>query len=135
MRTMKKFDFDSIIAQDPFVQEFLREEEERQRAHPPASNLFPYEAFWRDHQVWLQEKGYMLRPRFHPDWIPSSLSLDKGSTFEPEDTCISFVSSIWSPGHSTLLTISADGTYSRCAEYLYWTSRDVKKDTQVRPPI
>ncbi|KAJ3490983.1 hypothetical protein NLI96_g1045 [Meripilus lineatus] len=28
------------------------------------------EIFWRDHQVWLQEKGYMLRPRYHPGWIP-----------------------------------------------------------------
>ena len=29
------------------------------------------EFFWRDHQPWLQEQGYMLRPRYHPDWKPS----------------------------------------------------------------
>ena len=29
------------------------------------------EYFWRDHQQWLQEQGYMLRPRYHPDWKPS----------------------------------------------------------------
>ncbi|KAL0947779.1 hypothetical protein HGRIS_013855 [Hohenbuehelia grisea] len=29
------------------------------------------EIWWRDHQVWLQESGYMLRPRYHPGWIPS----------------------------------------------------------------
>ena len=29
------------------------------------------EYLWRDHQQWLQEQGYMLRPRYHPDWKPS----------------------------------------------------------------
>ncbi|KAI1795576.1 hypothetical protein LXA43DRAFT_1090740 [Ganoderma leucocontextum] len=29
------------------------------------------EYFWRAHQPWLQEQGYMLRPRYHPDWKPS----------------------------------------------------------------
>ncbi|KAJ6618793.1 hypothetical protein B0H10DRAFT_2217291 [Mycena sp. CBHHK59/15] len=27
--------------------------------------------FWRDMQPWLQECGYMLRPRFRPGWVPS----------------------------------------------------------------
>ena len=29
------------------------------------------EIFWRDHQKWLQERGYMLRPRYRPGWVPS----------------------------------------------------------------
>ena len=29
------------------------------------------EIFWRDHQPWLQENGYMLRPRLRPGWVPS----------------------------------------------------------------
>ncbi|KAI0363368.1 hypothetical protein BV20DRAFT_958430 [Pilatotrama ljubarskyi] len=29
------------------------------------------ECWWRDHQVWLQERGYMLRPRYRPGWRPS----------------------------------------------------------------
>ncbi|KAJ6507302.1 hypothetical protein C8R47DRAFT_1100858 [Mycena vitilis] len=33
--------------------------------------LTPREIFWRDHQVWLRECGYELRPRYQPDWIPS----------------------------------------------------------------
>jgi hypothetical protein len=32
--------------------------------------LNPGEIFWRDHQKWLQEAGYMLRPRYLPDWKP-----------------------------------------------------------------
>ncbi|EKM54751.1 uncharacterized protein PHACADRAFT_96349 [Phanerochaete carnosa HHB-10118-sp] len=33
--------------------------------------LQPQEFFWRDHQPWLESKGYMLRPRYRPDWVPS----------------------------------------------------------------
>ena len=33
--------------------------------------LHSNEHFWRDHQPWLQESGYLLRPRYHPDWVAS----------------------------------------------------------------
>jgi hypothetical protein len=33
--------------------------------------LIPIEAFWRGHQKWLQDCGYMLRPRYVPGWQPS----------------------------------------------------------------
>jgi hypothetical protein len=26
---------------------------------------------WRDRQPWLEEQGYMLRPRYRPGWQPS----------------------------------------------------------------
>lgn len=29
------------------------------------------EIYWRDHQKWLLECGYRLRPRYQPDWTPS----------------------------------------------------------------
>jgi hypothetical protein len=29
------------------------------------------EKFWRDHSIWLREQGYVLRPRFQVDWVPS----------------------------------------------------------------
>ncbi|KAJ7782476.1 kinase-like domain-containing protein [Mycena maculata] len=29
------------------------------------------ETFWRDHQPWLEECGYMLRPRYRPGWVRS----------------------------------------------------------------
>ncbi|KAJ7092043.1 kinase-like domain-containing protein [Mycena belliarum] len=38
---------------------------------PEPGQLNHREIFWRDHQVWLQEKGFMLRPRYRPGWIPS----------------------------------------------------------------
>lgn len=33
--------------------------------------LTPSEIWWRDHQSFLNSHGYLLRPRFRPDWIPS----------------------------------------------------------------
>ncbi|KAF8508935.1 hypothetical protein BU17DRAFT_56469 [Hysterangium stoloniferum] len=32
------------------------------------------EVFWRDHQLFLQQRGYLLRPRYSPTWIPSWLA-------------------------------------------------------------
>ncbi|KIK04112.1 hypothetical protein K443DRAFT_676244 [Laccaria amethystina LaAM-08-1] len=32
------------------------------------ATLFPEETFWRDHQSWLQEAGYLRRPRFRRGW-------------------------------------------------------------------
>ena len=33
--------------------------------------LLPGEDWWRDHYDWLKESGYLLRQRYHPDWVPS----------------------------------------------------------------
>lgn len=35
------------------------------------------EVYWRDHQKWLEHNGYMLRPRYRPDWKPSWIGTDK----------------------------------------------------------
>lgn len=39
----------------------------------PKSNfeLDDGEKFWRDRYEWLQQRGYVLRPRYKPDWVPS----------------------------------------------------------------
>ncbi|KAI0645829.1 kinase-like domain-containing protein [Trametes meyenii] len=42
------------------------------------------EIWWRDHQVWLQEHGYLLRPRYRLDWVPSWKAKD-GDYFMSED--------------------------------------------------
>ena len=31
----------------------------------------PYESWWVERQKALEQAGYMLRPRYHPDWKPS----------------------------------------------------------------
>ncbi|KAK7687644.1 hypothetical protein QCA50_008859 [Cerrena zonata] len=34
------------------------------------SKLMEGEIFWRDHYTWLKDQGYLLRPRYHPEWDP-----------------------------------------------------------------
>ncbi|KAK7435430.1 hypothetical protein VKT23_019691 [Stygiomarasmius scandens] len=36
-------------------------------------SLRPDEIWWRDHSSWLGDKGYTLRQRYNPGWIPSWL--------------------------------------------------------------
>lgn len=50
--------------------------------------LSDIEIAWRDRQLFLQSRGYMLRPRLRPGWSPSWISPRKG--FEQcEDSVIS----------------------------------------------
>ncbi|KAJ6507340.1 hypothetical protein C8R47DRAFT_966711 [Mycena vitilis] len=52
---------------------------------PEAAGLLKEgEAFWRDLQPWLQERGFTLRPRFRRDWVPSWNVPGRLSDF-PED--------------------------------------------------
>ena len=43
--------------------------------------LYEDEYLWRDHQTWLAESGYMLRPRYRMDWEPSWLKSKKYFAF------------------------------------------------------
>ena len=47
-----------------------------EQPHDP-TKLYNSEVFWRDHHKWLEEHGYMLRPRLRPGWIPSWLESKK----------------------------------------------------------
>lgn len=38
---------------------------------PEDGQLLEVEVFWRDHQPWLKERGYLLRPRYQVDWKAS----------------------------------------------------------------
>ncbi|KZV68674.1 hypothetical protein PENSPDRAFT_652984 [Peniophora sp. CONT] len=49
------------------------------------AKLFPVEVAWRDRQVFLQSRGYMLRPRLRPDWVPSWRTTNV-SVFDAEDS-------------------------------------------------
>ncbi|KAJ3481139.1 hypothetical protein NLI96_g7865 [Meripilus lineatus] len=43
------------------------------------------ESFWSDHSQWLEEKGYMLRPRYRPGWVPSWVAENKPMPLMAED--------------------------------------------------
>ncbi|KAJ3556600.1 hypothetical protein NM688_g1940 [Phlebia brevispora] len=42
-----------------------------QDQEPQCGALRKHELWWRDSQKWLEDKGYMLRPRYQPEWVPS----------------------------------------------------------------
>ncbi len=41
-----------------------------------AYSLITSERFWRDRQPHIQQHGYLLRPRYSPNWVPSWLGRD-----------------------------------------------------------
>ncbi|KAJ7782459.1 hypothetical protein DFH07DRAFT_900876 [Mycena maculata] len=47
--------------------------------------LLGTEPFWREHYVWLEACGYRLRPRYHPDWVPSWITNPKKDELQCED--------------------------------------------------
>lgn len=47
--------------------------------------LYEGELFWRDHQPWLKECGYLLRPRYQPNWKASWLGREKWHYLACED--------------------------------------------------
>lgn len=44
-------------------------------------NLGPSECWWRDRYEILKSRGYMLRPRYEPGWVPSWLGNDRLPVF------------------------------------------------------
>ena len=38
---------------------------------PWDGGLVEYETWWSQHYEWLKGQGYLLRPRYAPDWVPS----------------------------------------------------------------
>ncbi len=55
--------------------------------------LFEEDFFWREHQQWLADAGYMLRPRYREDWEPSWLKSGKAN-YQCEDGKSILVSNI-----------------------------------------
>ncbi|KAH0830127.1 hypothetical protein J3R83DRAFT_1473 [Lanmaoa asiatica] len=62
------------------------------------------EIWWKNQFEWLKTRGYLLRPRYAPDWVPSWNSSDK-DWFEYED------SSSLQAGHLIDATRLSDGQY------------------------
>ncbi len=44
-------------------------------------SLAEAEIFWRDRYTFLHNNGYILRPRYHPDWKPSWLGTNRKPIF------------------------------------------------------
>lgn len=54
-------------------------------------DLLEAEVYWRDRYAFLQESGYVLRPRYHPEWKPSWTGTNRDPMF-CEDSIIIIVS-------------------------------------------
>lgn len=59
----------------------LTQEQRRAELLRIHSELLDMEIRWRDRQLFLQARGYMLRPRYRPGWVPS---WQKDSSLRPE---------------------------------------------------
>ena len=57
--------------------------------------LVPAESFWAEHYTYLLTMGFLLRPRYSPDWKPSWILPDGSTRPEPlsmfEDAYLLFV--------------------------------------------
>ncbi|KAJ8481569.1 hypothetical protein ONZ51_g5906 [Trametes cubensis] len=62
---------------------------DQQSANEPSRDGFAFlsaeEVYWRDRQELLESRGYMLRPRYRPDWIPSWRGKPRNAMFQAED--------------------------------------------------
>jgi hypothetical protein len=54
-----------------------------QRDRRPGA-LTENETWWCQHYLWLKSQGYLLRPRYAPDWVPSWEGTDR-NPFACED--------------------------------------------------
>ncbi|KAI0629620.1 kinase-like domain-containing protein [Trametes polyzona] len=52
-----------------------------QMTHDGIYNLMPHEVFWQARYRFLQDHGYLLRPRYAPNWKPSWLGTNLDPTF------------------------------------------------------
>src|ERR1700742_4121102 len=60
-------------------------DEIRTECLPGLTSLLPDEQVWADHQPYLEARGFMLRPRYRPGWVPEAIRLGK-SVFQCEDS-------------------------------------------------
>ena len=110
----------------------LAKAEAEQRERPPTTNLMEDEVFWKDQQVWLQEKGYMLRPRYHPNWVPSAQT-KPGPARIHEDTICPLVGAFNSVLFFTdLCTVSS--SYGR-KEHVYRRHCDAQESVSGTSPL
>ena len=69
-----------------------------------SGSLLSYEVWWCDRYLWLEQHGYQLRPRYHPDWVGSWAT--KGGLWpEYEDGWPSAVSVLHTRADSLLILL------------------------------
>ncbi|CAA7263811.1 unnamed protein product [Cyclocybe aegerita] len=95
--------------------------------------LSPGEKFWRKHYEWLQSKGYQLRPRFSPDWVPSWVSTKKYYMFCEDGPALmpgQVIDAIYTPDGSSVALKRTDKSYHPYEEeiFRYLSSEPLSSD-------
>ena len=73
---------------------FVDDETAAQHAKDTENGLYqllPGEIYWKDRYFFLEDCGYILRPRYHPAWKPSWIGTNRDPMF-CEDSIILIVS-------------------------------------------
>lgn len=92
--------------------------------------LIEYERYWRDRQPWLQEHGYMLRPRYRPGWEPPGVIAFR------EDTHWSLVCSVSIVHLNTSHTDPRAGpNYPGRQTYEGWVVRHIEENRDRRASV
>jgi hypothetical protein len=79
---------------------------------PDYDELFITEKFWRNNFAYLKDRGYLLRPRFSPDWVPSWKTRG-GDPSKAEDAAVFPVSRIL-----CLCIVFTPATADLCARHI-----------------
>src|SRR5882724_9621840 len=87
------------------------------------------EQFWTDHQKWLQSRGYMLRPRYSPDWVPSWRGTTKFS-YSCEDGIPKYVRTCYI-NSLTFLTFCPALPFDGCYPLVRWNHCGIENDLQI----
>jgi hypothetical protein len=82
-----------IKAEERARQDAALEELERQAFGDVIMPDFPGglgtgEPWWVDHYLWLKDCGYLLRPRYAPDWVPSWQGTNKDEEDFEDARCL-----------------------------------------------
>lgn len=97
----------------------------------PPGGISERESWWVERKEELEAAGYMLRPRYHPDWQPSWLKTKKSySDFEDGQTEVVSVDAHTSLGSPQCLCCLATSEHGRDAD-LRRQASDVEEALQV----
>lgn len=62
-------------------------------------DLLPGEVFWKNRYLFLHDRGYTLRPRYHPNWKPSWIGTNRKPMFCEDSIMLNARTYRYSSGH------------------------------------
>jgi hypothetical protein len=75
------------------------------------------ESWWVERYIWLKECGYLLRPRYAPDWVPSWPGTNKDWLDSEDARCLKVCSFVLLEGFNAHVRNILELHHSRCNPY------------------